>query len=58
MQDLNPHESQDEFGKSLADAWHELDRKAEAENPGAYRQAEQMMLEWANKLGFLKKPEV
>ena len=46
---------QDDLAASIVDAWAELDKKAEAENPDEFRKAREMLAEWGNKLESLLK---
>ena len=47
--------TQDDLAASIVDAWAELDKKAEAENPDEFRKAREMLAEWGNKLESLLK---
>ena len=46
---------QDDLAASIVDAWAELDKKAEAENPDEFRKAREMLAEWGGKLEALLK---
>jgi len=47
--------TQEDLAASIVEAWAELDKKAEAENPDEFRKASEMLVEWSNKLESLLK---
>lgn len=47
--------TQEDLAASIVEAWAELDKKAEAENPDEFRKASEMLVEWGNKLESLLK---
>lgn len=47
--------TQDDLAASIVDAWAELDKRAEEENPDAFRKAREMLVEWGGKLEALLK---
>jgi hypothetical protein len=47
--------TQDDLAASIVDAWAELDKRAEAENPDEFRKAREMLVEWGGKLEALLK---
>ncbi|AFM13318.1 hypothetical protein [Turneriella parva] len=50
-----PKPPEDHLAASIVDAWAELDKRAEAENPDEFRKAREMLAEWAEKLDALLK---
>jgi hypothetical protein len=46
---------EDDLAASIVDAWAELDKRAEAENPDEFRKAREMLVEWGGKLEALLK---
>lgn len=54
-EDPTPKSPEDALAASIVDAWAELDKKAEAENPDEFRKAREMLAEWGGKLEALLK---
>ncbi|GAB4445062.1 MAG: hypothetical protein OHK0011_26970 [Turneriella sp.] len=47
--------AEDDLASAIVEAWVELDKKAEAENPDEFRKAREMLAEWGGKLEALLK---
>ncbi|MFO1525895.1 MAG: hypothetical protein U1F16_07975 [Turneriella sp.] len=59
MESPAPKEStqrpEDDLADMIADSWLEIDKKSAAEQSDETRKNEQLILEWAEKLGALLK---
>lgn len=49
----NPKDIEKQAGESLADLWDDLDRQAQAKNPGEFDKAQKVFEEWAGRLAEL-----